>query len=69
MANDLENYLEIVDKYIIIEGLTPEEYKSAKKEIKKLIKHLRNGKGEKVFDEERYLAYIESNSQFDKHWE
>lgn len=69
MADDLENYLEIVDKYIIIEGLSPEDYKKARKKVKKLIKHLRKGEGDKVFDKERYEAYIENNSQFDTWWD
>ena len=51
MADNLENYLSIVDRYIIIEGLSKEEYDDAVKTVKKLIKKLRKGKGDDVFDE------------------
>lgn len=64
MANDYETYLEIIDKFIIIEGLSKEEYKQARKVVKKLIKHLRNGEGDKVFDKERYDEYLENNGGF-----
>lgn len=57
MADDFEQYLDIVDKFLIIEGLSKEEYKDAKKKIKKLIKHLRDGKGDKVFNKEKYIEY------------
>lgn len=57
MADNLESYLEIIDKYIIIEGLTKEEYDDSVKKVRKLIKKLRKGKGEDVFDEERYIQY------------
>lgn len=58
MADDFEAYLEQVDKFLIIEGLSKEEYKDAKKKVKKLIKHLRNGNGDKVFDKERYREFM-----------
>ena len=55
IANDLENYLDIIDSYVIIEGITKDEYENAKNTVKKLIKKLRKGKGDDVFDKERYL--------------
>lgn len=68
MADNLENYLSIVDRYIIIEGLSKEEYDDAVKTVKKLIKKLRKGKGDDVFDEERYRDLIreESNLSIDE---
>lgn len=60
MAKNFKNYLDIIDRYVIIDGLSEEEYKEAKKEVKKLIKHLKNGEGDKVFDRERYIEMIES---------
>ena len=68
MADNLENYLSIVDRYIIIEGLSKEEYDDAVKTVKKLIKKLRKGKGDVVFDEERYRDLIreESNLSIDE---
>lgn len=68
MADNLENYLSIVDRYIIIEELSKEEYDDAVKTVKKLIKKLRKGKGDDVFDEERYRDLIreESNLSIDE---
>lgn len=60
MAKNFKNYLDIVDRYVIIDGLTKKEYKEAKKQMKKLIKHLKNGEGDKVFDRDRYLEMMES---------
>ena len=55
MADDLENYLDIVDRYVIIDGITEEEYNESVKTVKKLIKNLRKGNGDKVFNKERYI--------------
>ena len=55
MADDLENYLDIVDRYVIIDGITEEEYNESVKAVKKLIKNLRKGNGDKVFNKERYI--------------
>lgn len=60
MADNLENYLEIVTNYVIIEGLTKEEYDSSVKTVKKLIKKLRKGKGDEIFDKGRYIELLES---------
>lgn len=60
MADNLEKYLEIVESYLIIQGITKEEYDDAVKTTKKLIKKLRKGKGDKVFDSERYRELIQS---------
>ena len=69
MANSLETYLDMFDKYVIKSGLTVEEYEESKKKIKKLIKHLRNGNLDKVIDEERYNQlvsnhYMSGNSDY-----
>ena len=55
MADDLENYLDIVDRYVIIDGITEEEYNESVKTVKKLIRNLRKGNGDKVFNKERYI--------------
>ena len=60
MADNLENYLDIIDNYVIIEGITKDEYDDAMKTVKKLIKKLRKGKGDEVFDKERYLELVSS---------
>ena len=59
IADQLEAYLDAVDNLIIIEGKDVDEIKKAKKKVKKAIKNLREGKPEKVFDEERFDEYEE----------
>ncbi len=43
MAKSLEEYLSIIEDYVIINGLTEEEYKDAVHTVKKLIKKLKKG--------------------------
>lgn len=43
MANALEDYLYALEEYIIIDGITEEEYDKAIETLKKLIKKLRKG--------------------------
>lgn len=64
MAEDLENYLEIIENYVIIDGLSKEEYDDAVKTVKKLIKKLKKGKGDEVFDKERYIELM-TNGRFE----
>lgn len=54
MADSLESYLDIITSYVIIEGITKDEYDESVKTVRKLIKKLRKGKGDEVFDKERY---------------
>lgn len=56
IAGCIEEYLDIVEAYIIIDGITEEEYTRALKGCRKLVKKLRKGEGEKVFNMERYEA-------------
>ena len=55
MASNLEDFIDTVDRFVVIEGLSEENYKKSRKTVKKLIKHLNAGEGEKVFDKDRYL--------------
>lgn len=59
MADSYEKYLYFLKRYIVLEGLDEKAYKKHVKRIKKMIKHLRNGEGDKVLIPERYLAYVE----------
>lgn len=59
IADQLESYLDAIDNLIIIEGKNIDDIKKAKKKVKKAIKNLREGKPEKVFDEERFEEYNE----------
>ena len=61
MADSLKAYLDIITSYVIIEGITKDEYDESVKTVKKLIKKLRKGKGDEVFDKERYLEALREN--------
>jgi hypothetical protein len=54
MGENLETYIDTIDRYVIIENLTKEDYDEQMKKAKKLIKHLKNGECEKVFNYERF---------------
>ena len=54
MAKSIKTYLDMFDTYVIKTDLSVEDYDKARKTIKKLIKHLKNGDLDKVIDEERY---------------
>ena len=60
MAKNFKGYIDIIDRYVIIDGISEEEYKESMKTVKKLIKHLKKGEGDKVFNKERYMEMIES---------
>ena len=54
MAKNFKAYLKLIDELIIIDGLSQKDYKKARKKVKKLIKHLKNGDKEKCFDMHAY---------------
>lgn len=58
-AENFEGYLEIVEKFAILKNVSPKNYEAAVSEIKKMIRLLREGKGDKVYDKERYEEYME----------
>ena len=59
-ANSIEDYLDSIEKFLIYPGMTEEEFTENQKLCRKLIKKLRKGKGEDVFDRERYIEAEES---------
>lgn len=59
MADGIEFYLNTTTRYMIIENITEEEYKSAVKQIKKLIKKLREG-DTSVFSTEGFNELVDS---------
>ena len=58
MIQSLKDYLEIVDNYLIIQGLSQKEYEKSIKKVKQLIKKLEKGEYEDVFDESRCDRFI-----------
>lgn len=67
IANCLEEYLELFDTFIIREGTDADEYKKAKKTIRKAIKDLRSGNGDDVFDKDRYEEMMERKRELENH--
>lgn len=59
VADSLERYVNLISSLIIVQGRSKELIDDSKDEIKKAIKNLREGKPEKVFDEERYRLFTE----------
>ena len=60
IAYNLKNYLDIIESFTLIEGLSEEEYNDAVKTVRKLIKKLEKHKGDDVFDKERYIELLEA---------
>jgi len=60
IADNLEQYLNSVNTYIIIEGKSVKKIDKANEVVKQAIKDLRKGREDKVFDEAGYNKYIGS---------
>ena len=58
IADHLEAYVDAVTTLFILEGKREEDVNAAIKTVKKACKNLREGKPEKVFDEERFEEYM-----------
>ena len=58
-ADSFEDYLDILDSKLIIEGLTQEQYDESVKMLKELIKKLRKGKS-KSLDVEAFYEMKEA---------
>lgn len=63
VADSLEKYCEEVQRYIIPDGKNAKLVKESIKKVRKACKKLREGKPEKVFDEEGYLR---AKEEFEK---
>ena len=59
-ADSLEQYLDQIQTKMILYGVTKEEQKEAEKTVRKLIKKLRKGKLDEVYDMDRYTEYMET---------
>lgn len=57
-ADSLERYLDLVDTFEILEGMTEETYAESKKKTKELIKYLRKGRCSKCYNKERLEEYV-----------
>ena len=63
MAKNLNQYINCVTQYTIIEGVTEEEFKKALKKAKKLIKKLNDG-DPSVFNVERFNEIVDSGNRY-----
>ena len=61
IADHLENYINDIQSLFILEGKSEKDVNDAIKVVKKAIKNLRDGKPEKVFDEERYEEFSDTD--------
>lgn len=59
VASALERYVELISSLIIVQGRSKQLIDDSKDACKKACKNLREGKPEKVFDEERYRLFTE----------
>lgn len=58
-ADSLESYLNEIETKIILVGITKEEQEEQEKVVRKLIKKLRKGKLDEVYDLDAYEEYID----------
>ena len=68
VADCLEEYIDIVEKYCILEGKKKADVKKAEKIIMKAVKDLRNNKPENVYDEERFYKVMNETEEADEDW-
>ena len=61
IADHLEAYVDDVLSLFILEGKSEKDIEDAAKIVRKAIKNLREGKPEKVFDEDRFEEFIEDD--------
>lgn len=65
---DYENfkgYLDIIENYSILMDVPPDVYDKAVKTIKEMLKNLKNGRGDKVYNKERFQEYYSSEDNDD----
>lgn len=64
IADHLEAYVDAVENLFILEGKKESDVKDAIKTVRKACKNLREGKPEKVFDEDRFNEIIEDSGNW-----
>lgn len=57
-ADCYESYLNAIETYCILKNLTVKKYEKTSKRVRKMIKYLREGRGDKVYDEDAYREYL-----------
>lgn len=64
IADHLESYVDAVENLFILEGKKESEVKDAIKTVRKACKNLREGKPEKVFDEDRFHELLDDEENW-----
>lgn len=62
IASNLEVFVDDISTLFIFEGQKEKDIEEATKVLKKAIKHLNNGKPEKVLNMEKFEEYVEQYS-------
>ena len=63
IASNLEVFVDDISTLFIFEGQREKDIEEATKVLKKAIKHLKNGKPEKVLNMEKFEEYVELYSR------
>lgn len=63
IASNLEVFVDDISTLFIFEGQKEKDIEEATKVLKKAIKHLKNGKPEKVLNMEKFEEYVELYSR------
>lgn len=63
IASNLEVFVDDISTLFIFEGQKEKDIEEATKVLKKAIKHLKNGKPEKVLNMEKFEEYVEQYSR------
>lgn len=65
LADSMEEYINVVERYVIIDGITEDEKNEYIKTIRKAIKNIRKGNYEKVISKKRYHEFLRNMSNSD----
>ena len=63
IADSLEEFINLLDFLIIVDSVSKEEYDQSVKAAKKVIKKLKKGKGDNLFDPEMASLYSDMREQ------
>lgn len=65
LADSMEEYVNVIERYVIIDGITEDEKKKYIKTIRKAIKKIRKGEYEDVISKKRYHEFLRNLSNRD----
>lgn len=67
MADQIEEFINTVDKFLFLENVTEKEYKKAMKFARKCVKRLRKGKKlHKIFSKKKLEECIQNDPNFER---